>query len=331
MTIRLRPGDPTRDAAAVAAVLNAVRTPPTTAEEVICSLGERPEGSISHLVIAEEWCGDSPTRQPEGAGEAFPVVGFAETHRFPNTAAGKFYADLAVLPASRRCGAGSALLAAVERFVREHGGNRIEGEVPEKDAPSLAFVEKHGYLRERRSFDSVLDLNGLDEAPLAGAVEAAEAKGIHFFTLADADGPETRQALYELYGRTMVDIPGYEAQSFMTYETWCRFLMEGEGARPDWVLIAAEGDRLVGVTQMIAVKEHVYTNHTLVDRAYRGRGIALALKLLTIRAAIRAGAPFMRTGNDSLNGPILAVNRRLGYRPLPGEYTVVRRLSADRG
>lgn len=297
----------------MAAILNASRTPLTTPDELAASRSWWPEGSISHLVMA--------------TGEGGQVIGFTEVYRFPNTVAGKFYAALAVHPASRNKGVGSALLTEMEGFAAGHGGTRLVGDVADTDAGSLAFLEKRGYRVEQHGFDSTLDLDAFDESPFTGVLSAAEAKGIRFFTLADSDTPETRRALYELYGRTMVDIPGYEAKSFMAYETWLRMVVDGERTRPDWVLIAAEGDRLVGATQMITSQDHVYTNHTLVDREYRGRGIALALKLLAIRAAIRHGAPFMRTGNDSLNGPMLAVNRKLGYKRLVGDYTVARTLT----
>ena len=312
MQFRLRPGTLPADYAHMAAILNATRSLPTTPEGLAEEQSWWPEGSISHAVMAMDQTGQ--------------VIGFAATHRLPNTAEGKYYADLAVHPESRNTGVGSALLAEIEQFVAGHDGNRIVGDVHDADAASLAYMNKRGYKVERHGYDSTLDPTGFDETPFAGAVAAAEAKGIRFFTLADSNTPETCQALYELYGGTMVDIPGYEARSFMAYETWRRFVVEGEGARPDWVVIAAEADRLVGVTQMITSEDHVYTNHTLVDRKYRGRGIALALKLLAIRAAVRHGAPFLRTGNDSLNGPMLAVNRKLGYKPLAGYYTVVRRL-----
>ena len=59
---------------------------------------------------------------------------------------------------------------------------------------------------------------------------------------------------------------------------------------------------------------------TGVRRAYRGRGIALVLKLLAIRYARSLGALFVRTHNDSGNAPMLAINRKLGYQPEPGIY-----------
>jgi len=53
-------------------------------------------------------------------------------------------------------------------------------------------------------------------------------------------------------------------------------------------------------------------------REYRGRGLAQALKLQTVLLGKRAGLRYIRTNNDSKNTPMLAVNRKLGYRPSPG-------------
>jgi RimJ/RimL family protein N-acetyltransferase len=63
---------------------------------------------------------------------------------------------------------------------------------------------------------------------------------------------------------------------------------------------------------------------TGVDRAYRGRMIALALKLLTIQYAKERGAEAIVTNNDSQNAPMLAVNRKLGYVPRPGIFRLLR-------
>ena len=48
-----------------------------------------------------------------------------------------------------------------------------------------------------------------------------------------------------------------------------------------------------------------------------------ALKLRGVEAAKRLGVRQMRAGNDSLNAPMLAINRKLGYVPVAGEYEVV--------
>jgi GNAT superfamily N-acetyltransferase len=49
---------------------------------------------------------------------------------------------------------------------------------------------------------------------------------------------------------------------------------------------------------------------------YRGRGLALAVKLASLRWAAARGVTRVFTSNDETNAPMLAVNRRLGYRPV---------------
>ena len=58
---------------------------------------------------------------------------------------------------------------------------------------------------------------------------------------------------------------------------------------------------------------------TAVLRAFRGRGIARALKLATIAWAIQHGLAVLETGNDEANAPMRALNARLGYQPMADE------------
>jgi RimJ/RimL family protein N-acetyltransferase len=60
------------------------------------------------------------------------------------------------------------------------------------------------------------------------------------------------------------------------------------------------------------VGEHALT---ATARPERGKGYALLAKLGVIRAAAAAGLRTLGTANDFENLPMLAVNRRLGYRP----------------
>lgn len=64
----------------------------------------------------------------------------------------------------------------------------------------------------------------------------------------------------------------------------------------------------------------MYNMMTGVDEAYRGQKIAQILKLHSFQFAKEYGADFIRTHNDSLNAPMLAINRKLGYEPNPGEF-----------
>ena len=72
--------------------------------------------------------------------------------------------------------------------------------------------------------------------------------------------------------------------------------------------------------------QSAYNATTGVTRAYRGRATGLVLKVLAARYARRCGAQRIFTDNDSLNAPILAINRKMGYQSQPGRYKLVLRL-----
>ena len=67
-----------------------------------------------------------------------------------------------------------------------------------------------------------------------------------------------------------------------------------------------------------------------VEESHRGRGIAQALKVRGIMWAKIQSMPIIRTDNDSLNAPMLAVNRKLGYRPEVGFYKLVQPVANNR-
>ena len=75
------------------------------------------------------------------------VIGFVMFQRgFLSFAAtrGVYLTDLYVEPAHRRRGVGRALMAAVARQCREHGGQWVIWDVWRKNAPALAFYEQLG-------------------------------------------------------------------------------------------------------------------------------------------------------------------------------------------
>nr|WP_245856200.1 GNAT family N-acetyltransferase [Paenibacillus rigui] len=106
-------------------------------------------------------------------------------------------------------------------------------------------------------------------------------------------------------------------------------MLERDGSRPELVLIAADGDRYVGVVHLLHNSQTggMYHEFTGVDREYRGRHIALTLKIQAIRLAQCLNAPYMNTHNDSANAPMLTINRnRLGYVASPGHYRMIKTL-----
>jgi hypothetical protein len=63
---------------------------------------------------------------------------------------------------------------------------------------------------------------------------------------------------------------------------------------------------------------------------HRGRGLATLAKAHSLQALAAAGVTRAATGNDEANAAMLAINGRLGYRPIASTWTATRAGTADR-
>jgi RimJ/RimL family protein N-acetyltransferase len=111
-------------------------------------------------------------------------------------------------------------------------------------------------------------------------------------------------------------------------EEFSSFLFTASWFRPQGQILAAEGDKIIGLAAVgyFAESNSMENLITGVLPAYRGRKIGHALKVVALRYASAAGADSIRTHNDSQNEPMLAINRKLGYKSQVGELRLVRRL-----
>jgi RimJ/RimL family protein N-acetyltransferase len=238
---------------------------------------------------------------------------------------------IATHPDHRRQGIATVLYQDACRFLHTQQVTEVRSQVEEDDHASLAFAQQLGFMPDRHFFRSTLDLQNFDAAPFQSAIYNAQARGMTFTTLADlGDTPLTRRRVYELNKLTAADIPG--RGPFFSFEEYEQRRFGHPGYRADGVILAIDGAQWVGLTQVsLHHKEHFAFNEmTGVLQAYRGRQIALALKLCAIGHAQAQQFPILRTFNDSANLPILAINRKLGYQPEPG-FFVLRAALADDG
>jgi GNAT superfamily N-acetyltransferase len=280
-----------------------------------------------------EWLRSAPADRIYRRVAAFDdngqMVGFYTVLRNTWMRSGHFWMRIIVDVAYRHLGTGTLLLKDAVAFMHVQNATHIESDVWDNCTVCLQFAEKHGFSIERHTFESRLDLSAFDESRFEGTIEAVEASGIRFFTLADLGNTlEAQQKLYEINRLYAADDPSNEGWSFPPFEAFSKRVFEASWFRADGQIIAADGDRWIGLAA-VGYYERTNTMHnafTGVDRAYRGHKIALALKLLAIQCARKYGARSITTDNDSLNAPMLAINRKLGYRQEPGIYKLVRKL-----
>jgi GNAT superfamily N-acetyltransferase len=109
------------------------------------------------------------------------------------------------------------------------------------------------------------------------------------------------------------------------FEDWLTHDMMGSGDRPEATFVALADEEVVGYAKLIFTAARPTTaghDMTAVKRAWRGRGIAGALKRTQIAWAKANGYERLATQNELRNEPIRRLNERLGYRPAPGRVTL---------
>ena len=309
MSPQIRPLTP-GDYPAVVALQNTYQHVPATVESKARFIATFPAAYPAVHLVAET----------EGR-----VAGYAVAYKASWIMADRARVHVVVDPALRGRGIGGALLAALQPFVQAHTPARLATEVRDDDAQSLAWAERRGFAREHHFFDSVLPLAEFDPTPFGDHVAQVEHGGFRLVPFDTIQGPATEQELYRFHHQLMADMPNGSDVAKGAFPDWRDWLLGGTDAWPQGCLIAMDADgHWAGMTAVKLEDGHAHVAFTGVARSFRGHGLALALKLKGIELLRQAGATEVHTVNHAANGPMLAVNRKLGYRPLPGHYFMVK-------
>jgi GNAT superfamily N-acetyltransferase len=306
MSIAIRRADNANDAdlATIAAIAN-IASPerPTSAAELRWS-DEMYPGAV--LLIAE--LGERP-------------VGAATVGRifiYPADYDG-LWGSVDVRPEARRQGIGGALLRAIATEASGLGKGFLH--IPGTDArpEGIAFLTRRGFVEIDRHRIVRLELAGLERP----AVEPPP--GLLLTDLAQR--PDLVAAVHRVAVEAFADIPGTEPMAAGDLAEFRARDVDRPGMPPDAFIVgidAATGE-VAGYASLLflagSTTEAVH-DMTAVRQAWRGRGLATAMKRATIAWAMDHRVEALETGNDEANAAMRAVNARLGYRPKPDEVTL---------
>jgi GNAT superfamily N-acetyltransferase len=226
------------------------------------------------------------------------------------------WGNISVVPEARRRGVGSAILGAMSDVARDAGKTMLVGRTWSDRTDAVSFLEHRGFAEYERMKVVRLPLDGLSlppATPPAGAtISSLEAR------------PELVAGVYEVAKEALPDIPGeWPAAPDMLDEFRTRDV-DRPGTPAGGFAIAIDDltGRVVGYANLIIVPgpaNLAWHGMTAVARAWRGRGLATALKRATIEWAAANGLSAVEGANDVANAPMRAVNARLGYLPQPDE------------
>ncbi len=305
----LRPGDPSDAEAVVRVRRAALPFMISTVAGVAFELAGAPPAQQYRILVAED--GDGV------------VIGTAQVGiAYDSTEPGQSFVNAYVHPEHRGRGAGSALVRTAEEHLAAAGAVEVYAWVP--DAPaSRAFAERRGYRASRSAHFLRLDLAAVPLPPrpdeLPPGVELRPGSAFE-------DDP---RPLFEADAAATADEPGDVPVLMDDYEGWLRTVWQDPQldheltsvVLVDGAVAAFSAARTDGATRYGSAM-------TGTLRAYRGRGLAKMSKADSLHRARAAGYREAFTGNDTGNGPMLAINQWFGYEVCGTEVRHAKRLGA---
>ena len=192
------------------------------------------------------------------------------------------YVEVMVPQRHRGRGIGTALLADISERVRRLGKRGLHVDARENDADSVGFLERRGFVEQRRADRLVLEVaevNPLDPAP-------PDAVSIHWL----AERPDLVPAAHRVAAETYPELAGPRSMLAETLHEWQLYELGDPRVAFDLSPVAMAGDEAVGFGIVLSVENGKFGMHriTVVLPAWRRRGVGAALTRAQIAAARHA-------------------------------------------
>ena len=208
-----------------------------------------------------------------------------------------------VIPARRGHGVGSALLERLLAHVVGHGFVTASAHVDGADAAAVGFAQRRGFVEVDRQVEQVRTVRAVED-------NGPGFDGIELTTIGER--PELLGAAYELAVEGYADLAIAVGTVEVSREQWLR----DEATLPDGSVVALADGEIVGFAGLGRWEgDPTRAEHglTVVRRAWRGRGLAPAMKQRQIAWAAANGIRELVTWTQRGNENMQRVNHRLGY------------------
>lgn len=236
------------------------------------------------------------------------MVGYAHCLQAITGGGGIYLIRVDIEDEHRHQGLGRALLAMAEQFGRESEAELLTSKSRDDMEREKRFFEAAGYDAFEHIQGVTLDLSDWQAPVVSPGVE-------RILSWAEiGDLPENRRRLYEFYTGTEEGSPGIEVWGIPDFENWQTGIFTSSWFMPDGLLVAELDGEWVGMTILGPMGDGIWTtDYTGVVPAARGKGIATRLKVAALSMAKANGGTALHTFNDALNGPMRAINDKLGF------------------
>lgn len=311
-TITLRPAEPERDFGQLAELFSSEEEQQTTE----AGLRQDYEKSRERIInrVAED---------PQGE-----LLGFHWALRdrvYPD----RFYVYLIVKPVHRRQGVGRRLYQDLAGAVASAGARRMQVTLRETCPECRAFAERRGFIERIHSFPMTLDLAAFDDRPYDAIIDSLKGQGFQFTSMEQlGDTEEARRRLYRLNDTAAATTPGSDGEhSWGSFDDFQTRVCSSDWYKPGGQMVVIEtatGEwaAMSAITRFEGT-DYAYNLFTGVDPRYRGRKLGQAVKVVALRYARQAlQVDRVRTHHNTLNLPMIAIDRKFGYVSEPGVYVM---------
>lgn len=223
-------------------------------------------------------------------------------------------ATIVVPHPERRQGVGSALFRRLSAWSRRAGRHGMDIWVNEDDPDGPGFWSRRDFVEVGREERCHLELATVGSAPDTSPLP----DGLTLVTLDDR--PQLESGIFAVGREAIADIPGADPYDVGDLAHFVAGELRIPGLIEQCAIVAMAGDVVIGYALLVRYEARpTVASHemTAVARAWRGRGLAGAMKQAQIARARRVGLEVLEADNERRNVAMLRLNARLGYTSLP--------------
>ena len=245
----------------------------------------------------------------------------------------KVFEYLYVDPAFRNKGVGTLLYNHLDAEAKRLECKEFKCNVPDNCPPGLTFMLHQGFTETLHSIVMELEMSSFDDAPYQSTIERLKTEGFRFTTIAELGNMEENQRkLYHLNDTTAMETPLWTGgHCWDTFEEFKKSVCDAEWYRPagqNVVIDSANGEWVaMSAITRFENSASAYNLFTGVDRRYRGRKLAQAVKVMALcfaRDVLKV--PSVQTNHNTANEPIIAIDRKFGYVVRPGYFALEKKV-----